>query len=121
MKRMLLGFAISLLVSLPVLAALKVGDMAPNFSARGSLGGKEFDFSLQEALKKGPVVVYFFPSAYTKGCDLEAHTFSQDIDKFDRCRSQRNRRIGGQYCAAESLRRRSGILRRKVSGRFRHG
>jgi thioredoxin-dependent peroxiredoxin len=82
MKRMLLGVAVSLLVSLPVLAALKVGDMAPNFSARGSLGGKEFDFSLQEALKKGPVVVYFFPSAYTKGCDLEAHTFSQDIDKF---------------------------------------
>ena len=82
MKKMLLGVAVALLVSLPVLAALKVGDMAPNFSARGSLGGKEFDFSLQEALKKGPVVVYFFPSAYTKGCDLEAHTFSQDIDKF---------------------------------------
>jgi peroxiredoxin len=72
-----------LLISLPVLAALKVGDMAPNFSARGSLGGKEFDFSLQEALKKGPVVVYFFPSAYTKGCDLEAHTFSTEKEKFD--------------------------------------
>src|ERR1700688_2783911 len=75
MKKMVLGFAAFVLISLPVLAALKVGDMAPNFSARGSLGGKEFDFSLQEALKKGPVVVYFFPSAYTKGCDLEAHTF----------------------------------------------
>src|ERR1700676_4569814 len=83
MKKSLLGFAISMLISLPVLAALKVGDKAPDFSARGSMGGKEFDFSLQEALKKGPVVVYFFPSAYTKGCDLEAHTFSTEKDKFD--------------------------------------
>jgi peroxiredoxin len=82
MKKLVLGVAVTLLLSLPVLAALKVGDMAPDFSARGSLGGKEFDFSLQQALKKGPVVVYFFPSAYTKGCDLEAHTFSQEIDKF---------------------------------------
>ncbi len=82
MKKSLLGLALSLLISLPILAALKVGDMAPDFSARGSLGGKEFNFSLAEALKKGPVVVYFFPSAYTKGCDLEAHTFSQEIDKF---------------------------------------
>jgi peroxiredoxin len=83
MKKALLGLAVSLVISLPVLAALKVGEMAPDFKARGSLGGKEFDFSLQEALKKGPVVVYFFPSAYTKGCDLEAHTFSQEIEKFD--------------------------------------
>ncbi len=83
MKKSLLGLAVSLLISLPVLAALKVGDMAPDFSARGSLAGKEFDFSLQAALKKGPVVVYFFPSAYTKGCDLEAHTFSTEKDKFD--------------------------------------
>jgi peroxiredoxin len=83
MKKSLLGLALSMLISLPVLAALKVGDKAPDFSARGSLAGKEFDFSLQEALAKGPVVVYFFPSAYTKGCDLEAHTFSQEKDKFD--------------------------------------
>jgi thioredoxin-dependent peroxiredoxin len=83
MKKLLLGVGISLLISLPVFAALKVGDKAPDFSARGSMGGKEFDFSLQEALKKGPVVVYFFPSAYTKGCDLEAHTFSQEKEKFD--------------------------------------
>jgi peroxiredoxin Q/BCP len=83
MKKLLLGVAFFSLISLPVLAALKVGDKAPDFSAPGSLGGKEFSFSLQEALKKGPVVVYFFPSAYTKGCDLEAHTFSQEKDKFD--------------------------------------
>ena len=83
MKKFALGVAVCLLIGLPVLAALKVGDMAPDFSARGSLAGKEFDFSLQAALKKGPVVVYFFPSAYTKGCDLEAHTFSEQKDKFD--------------------------------------
>ena len=83
MKKVIWGLAVSLLVCLPALAALKVGDKAPDFSARGSMGGKEFDFSLTEALKKGPVVVYFFPSAYTKGCDLEAHTFSQEKDKFD--------------------------------------
>jgi peroxiredoxin Q/BCP len=83
MKKFVLGVAVCLLISLPVLAALKVGEKAPDFSARGSLGGKEFDFSLEAALKKGPVVVYFFPSAYTKGCDLEAHTFSQEKDKFD--------------------------------------
>jgi thioredoxin-dependent peroxiredoxin len=83
MRKLILGVALSLLVGIPVLAALKVGDMAPDFSARGSLAGKEFDFSLQAALKKGPVVVYFFPSAYTKGCDLEAHTFSQEKEKFD--------------------------------------
>src|SRR6266850_2387028 len=83
MKKLFLGLALSALISLPVLAALKVGDKAPDFSARASLAGKEFDFSLQNALKKGPVVVYFYPSAYTKGCDLEAHTFSQEKDKFD--------------------------------------
>jgi peroxiredoxin len=82
MKKLLLGLALSVL-ALPVLAALKVGDEAPDFSARASLAGKEFTFSLPDALKKGPVVVYFYPSAYTKGCDLEAHTFAQDKDKFD--------------------------------------
>jgi len=83
MKRLLLGIALSALIGLPALAALKVGEKAPDFSARASLAGKEFDFSLANALKKGPVVVYFYPSAYTKGCDLEAHTFAQEKEKFD--------------------------------------
>src|ERR1700688_3705727 len=83
MNKLIVGVALSLLVSLPLLAALKVGEKDPTFSARASQAGKEFNFSLEEALKKGPVVVYFYPSAYTKGCDLEAHTFSQDKDKFD--------------------------------------
>jgi thioredoxin-dependent peroxiredoxin len=83
MNKLLVGLALSVLISLPVLAALKVGDKAPDFSARASLAGKEFSFSLEDALKKGPVVVYFYPSAYTKGCDLEAHTFAEKKDKFD--------------------------------------
>src|SRR6266480_1282092 len=65
MKKVILGLALSVLICLPVLAALKVGDKAPDFSARASLAGKEFNFVLADALKKGPVVVYFYPSAYT--------------------------------------------------------
>src|SRR5271154_4363823 len=83
MKKLFVGVALFVMVSLPVLAALKIGDKAPDFSAPASLAGKEFNFSLQDALKKGPVVVYFYPSAYTKGCDLEAHTFATEKDKFD--------------------------------------
>jgi peroxiredoxin Q/BCP len=83
MTKLFLGLILSALLGLPVLAALKLADKAPDFSARASLAGKEFNFSLQDALKKGPVVVYFYPSAYTKGCDLEAHTFAQEKDKFD--------------------------------------
>jgi peroxiredoxin Q/BCP len=63
-------------------AALSKGDAAPAFTAQASLAGSEFDFSLKKALAKGPVVVYFYPSAYTGGCDLEAHTFATLKDKF---------------------------------------
>src|SRR5579884_1934912 len=83
MKKLFVGLTLSVLFGFQVFAALKVGDAAPDFSARASLSGKEFKFSLEDALKKGPVVVYFFPSAYTKGCDLEAHTFAEQKDKFD--------------------------------------
>ncbi|MGN6402126.1 MAG: peroxiredoxin [Flavisolibacter sp.] len=55
---------------------------APLFNAKASLSGQAFDFSLKEALAKGPVVVYFYPSAYTGGCDLEAHTFAELKDSF---------------------------------------
>ncbi len=63
-------------------AALKEGDTAPNFEAQASLAGKTFNFSLKEALKKGPVVVYFYPSAYTGGCNIQAHTFAVNMEKF---------------------------------------
>lgn len=69
-------------LALPVFAALKAGDTAPDFKAQASLAGKEFTFSLQDALKKGPVVVYFYPSAYTNGCNMQAHTFATNYEKF---------------------------------------
>jgi peroxiredoxin Q/BCP len=61
---------------------LAKGSKAPMFHAKASESGNEFDFSLQKALAKGPVVVYFYPSAYTGGCDLEAHTFAEMKDTF---------------------------------------
>jgi len=61
---------------------LSKGSKAPMFTSKASMAGNEFDFSLKEALDKGPVVVYFYPAAYTGGCDLEAHTFAEMKDKF---------------------------------------
>lgn len=75
----LLAFAVA---ALPVSAALKPGDSAPDFRTQASLAGKAFQYSLQEALKSGPVVVYFYPSAFTGGCNIEAHTFSENAEKF---------------------------------------
>lgn len=63
-------------------AALNVGDLAPDFSAPASLGGKEFTFRLSEALKSGPVVVYFYPAAFTQGCTVEAHNFAEAMPKY---------------------------------------
>src|SRR5665213_2643383 len=63
-------------------AALKVGDKAPDFSTQASLAGKAFDFSLAKALKKGPVVLYFYPAAFTPGCTIEAHDFADATDEF---------------------------------------
>lgn len=83
MPRILQSLILSAALTLPAAAALKPGASAPDFSAKGSLAGKPFDFSLKDALKKGPVVVYFYPAAYTQGCNIEAHTFAESKDKFD--------------------------------------
>ena len=82
MKRILLGCLLSSVVAIPAVGALKEGDGAPDFKTQASLAGKEFTFSLKDALKKGPVVVYFYPSAYTQGCNVQAHTFAVNYDKF---------------------------------------
>ena len=82
MKRLLLTCLISTAICLPALAALKDGDKAPDFTAQASLAGKEFNYSLAEALKQGPVVVYFYPSAFTQGCNIQAHTFAENMDAF---------------------------------------
>jgi peroxiredoxin len=63
-------------------AALAVGAKAPIFSAPASLNGKPFEFSLEDALKKGPVVIYFYPAAFTKGCTVEAHMFAEAVDQY---------------------------------------
>src|SRR5215217_2643660 len=84
MKRLLLSsLFVCALAAAPAYAALQAGAKAPDFQAQASLGGKEFTFSLKDALKKGPVVVYFYPSAFTGGCNLEAHTFAENKEKFD--------------------------------------
>ena len=63
-------------------AALPVGAAAPDFTTRGALAGKPFSLHLREQLKHGPVVLYFFPKAFTEGCTLEAHAFSEAADDF---------------------------------------
>ena len=68
--------------SIPTHAELKVGAQAPEFSLPAWLAGNPFTFDLDAALKKGPVVVYFFPAPHTSGCNVEAHLFSEAIDKF---------------------------------------
>jgi thioredoxin-dependent peroxiredoxin len=82
MKHKILGFLAFVLAVTPSFAALKQGDTAPDFKAQASLAGKEFTYSLHDALKKGPVVVYFYPAAFTGGCNLQAHTFAENHDKF---------------------------------------
>jgi peroxiredoxin len=73
---------IALTATTSALAALHAGDPAPAFSAPASLAGKPFNYSLQASLAKGPVVVYFYPSAYTEGCNIQAHEFSTKADQF---------------------------------------
>jgi len=80
MKPLLLALAAS---TAPLAhAALASGDPAPAFEAPASLAGHAFTFSLKDALARGPVVVYFYPSAFTGGCNLEAHTFAAQHDRF---------------------------------------
>jgi thioredoxin-dependent peroxiredoxin len=83
MKKHLFALLCSTAIVLPAAAALQAGDTAPEFEARASLDGEEFDFALGDALEKGPVVVYFYPSAFTKGCNVQAHEFAKNMEKFE--------------------------------------
>jgi thioredoxin-dependent peroxiredoxin len=83
MRRLGLGVLLVAMAAGPGFAALASGDKAPEFTAKASRAGKEFAFSLAAALEKGPVVVYFYPSAFTTGCDIEAHTFAESMAAFD--------------------------------------
>ena len=83
MKRILSSaLLLACIAAVPAYAALAVGAKAPDFDVKAALAGKEFDFSLNAALKKGPVVLYFFPAAFTPGCTVEAHDFAEATDKF---------------------------------------
>jgi thioredoxin-dependent peroxiredoxin len=82
MKRYLLTCLLASAISFPAIAALKAGDTAPDFQTQASQAGKAFAYSLKDALQKGSVVVYFYPSAYTGGCNIQAHTFAVNVDKF---------------------------------------
>lgn len=84
MKRIrVLSLVSSLLaLALPAHAALTVGEAAPLFTLQASMAGKAFTFALADALKQGPVVLYFYPAAFTPGCNIEAHDFAEAIDRF---------------------------------------
>jgi peroxiredoxin Q/BCP len=80
--RRLLFTAAALTLAAPAAATLAPGAKAPDFTTRGAIAGKVFTVHLAEQLKKGPVVLYFFPAAYTGGCNAEAHAFAEAIPAF---------------------------------------
>ena len=82
MRKLLTMLLLLGLSAAPAWAALKMGDAAPDFTAPATLGGKEFVFHLKDALRKGPVVVYFYPAAFTKGRTIEAHDFAEAMPDF---------------------------------------
>jgi len=82
MNKLLMTTLAAGVLAMPAYAALETGATAPVFSAQASLDGKEFTYSLAESLSEGPTVVYFYPSAYTQGCNIQAHTFAINMDKF---------------------------------------
>src|SRR5450631_1014863 len=82
MKRFLASMMFMLSVAAASYTTIDVGDAAPNFTAQAALAGKVFKFSLADSLAKGPVVLYFFPAAFSVGCSIEAHEFAESIEKF---------------------------------------
>jgi len=88
MRKLLFAIAATSLLAAPAYSALKVGTKAPDFTTTGAVGGKEFKLHLAQQLKKGPVVIYFFPKAFTSGCTAEAHAFSESIDDFKKAGAQ---------------------------------
>jgi thioredoxin-dependent peroxiredoxin len=81
-RRFAAAIALAALAAAPAIAALSNGAKAPDFSLQATQAGKVFTFDLADALKKGPVVLYFYPAAFTPGCTIEAHDFAAAIDKY---------------------------------------
>ena len=88
MHKLLLGLVGAIAAAMPAAAALPVGAKAPNFVTTGAMAGKPFQLNLRRELRKGPVVLYFFPKAFTKGCTLEARAFSEASDEFRKAGAQ---------------------------------
>src|SRR6476469_939689 len=88
MRKLFTALAAATIIAAPASAALKVGDKAPDFTTTGAVGGKEFKIHLSDQLRKGPVVLYFFPKAFTSGCTSEAHAFSESIGDFKKAGAQ---------------------------------
>jgi peroxiredoxin len=88
MRKALFAAAALTLAATPATAALNVGARAPDFVTTGALAGKPFRLHLKDQLRKGPVVLYFFPKAFTKGCTLEAHAFSEAAGEFKKAGAQ---------------------------------
>jgi peroxiredoxin len=82
MTKQLIGFILAATVASPAMAALPVGAKAPDFVTTGAVAGKPFRLHLAQQLRQGPLVLYFFPKAFTSGCTAEAHAFSESIRDF---------------------------------------
>ena len=82
MNRFLNVFALCSVLALPSQAALDVGDKAPDFAIDAAMGGNAYRFKLADELKKGPVVLYFFPAAFSVGCTIEAHEFAEATERY---------------------------------------
>lgn len=82
MRKLLAGLVVAILAATPTSAALPEGAKAPNFTTTGAIAGKAFKLNLAEQLKHGPVVLYFYPKAFTEGCTLEARAFSEAAKDF---------------------------------------
>lgn len=88
MRKLMTGLLIATLAALPASAALKQGAMAPDFFVSGARAGKDFRLHLKEQLRRGPLVIYFFPKAFTRGCTLESKAFSDAMPEFRKAGAQ---------------------------------
>ena len=88
MRKLIAGLIAATAITVPVQAALPVGAKAPDFTTTGAVAGKAFKLHLAQQLRKGPVVLYFFPKAFTSGCTAEAHAFSESIGDFKKAGAQ---------------------------------